>query len=163
AVAADQLFADAAGAVADDALGVLAEQGQARADAVGGVVHGRQAGPVVGPAVHVLLVAAAQGLDPAQLALVVQLLDEEVLPAVDDRLHHHVDLAGLAPGLDELLALLDGGGHRHGAGDVLAGPQRGQALRGVVGDGRVDVDGVDSRVPEQLVEVGVAGLDAEAV
>ena len=123
AVAADQLLADPARAVADDALGVLAQEGQAGADAVGGVLHRRQARPVVGPAVHVLLVAAAQELEPAQLALVVQLLDEEVLAAVDDRLHHHVDLAAGALGLDDLAALVDGRGHRHGAGDVLAGLQ----------------------------------------
>ena len=128
-----------------------------------GVVHRRQAGPVVGPAVHVLLVAAAQELDAAQLALVVQLLDEQVFAAVDDGFHHHVDLAARPLGLDELLALLDGGGHRHGAGDVLAGLEGGEALGGVVGDRRVDVDGVDVGVVEQLVVVGVADLDAEAV
>ena len=90
-----ELFADPARAVADDALGMLAQDRQAGADAVRGVPHRRQARPVIGPAVHVLLVAPAQELEPAQLALVVQLLDEQVLAAVDDRLHHHVDLAAL--------------------------------------------------------------------
>src|SRR5262249_28203624 len=48
-------------------------------------------------------------------------------------------------------------------GDVLAGLQRREALRGVVGDGRVDVDGVDVGIFQQVVEAGVADLDAEAV
>jgi hypothetical protein len=38
------------------------------------------------------------------------------------------------------------GGHRHGAGDVLAGLQGLDAHPAVVGDGRIDVDGVDVRV-----------------
>src|SRR5262249_36328632 len=137
AVAGDQLLADAAGAVADDTLGVLTQDGQAGADAVRGVVHGRQTRPVVGPAVHVLLMAATQELDAAQLALVVQLLGEEVLPAVNDGLHHHVDFAGLALRLDDLPAFVDGRRHRHGAGDVLARLEGGEALRGVVGNGGV--------------------------
>src|SRR5581483_2811048 len=100
-VTLDQLLADAARTVADDALGQgdaarLAQDRQTRTDAVGGVVHRRQAGPVVGPAVHVLLMAAAQELNAAQFALVVQVLGEKVLAGIDDGLHHHVDLAGLA-------------------------------------------------------------------
>ena len=128
-----------------------------------GVVHRRQARPVVGPAVHVLLVRAAQELDPSQLALVVQFLDEEVLAAVDDGFHHHEDLAARPLGLDEPLAVFDAGGHRHGAGDVLAGLEGGEALGGVVGDRRVDVNGVDVGVGEELVVVGVADFDAETV
>src|SRR5207248_2679057 len=53
AVFRNQLLIDAAGTVADDALGVLAQDGQARADAVRGVVHGRKSFPVTGPAFHV--------------------------------------------------------------------------------------------------------------
>ena len=41
------------------------------ADAVRGIPHRRQAGPVVGPAVHVLLVARLQELELAQFAFVV--------------------------------------------------------------------------------------------
>ena len=52
-----------------DVLGLGPRQGQAGADAVRGVVHRRQTGPVVGPAVHVLLMARLQELDLAQLAL----------------------------------------------------------------------------------------------
>ena len=110
---------------------------------MGGVPHGGQAGPVVGPAVHVLLVAAAQELEPAELTLVVQLLDEQVFAAVDDGLHHHVDLAALALGRDDLAALVDRGSHGHGAGHVLAGLQGRDGHPGVVGDRRVDVNRVD--------------------
>ena len=80
---------------------------------------------------------------PAQLAVVVQLLDEQVFPAVDDGLHHHVDLAARALGFDDLAALVDRGAHRHGAGHVLAGLERLDRHPGVVGDGRVDVDRID--------------------
>ena len=63
----------------------------------------------------------------------------------------------------DLLAVGDAGGHRHGAGHVLAGLERGDAHPGVVRDGRVDVDDVDLRVLEQLLEIRVALLDAEVV
>ena len=88
---------------------------------------------------------------PPELALVVQLLHEQVLAAVDDRLHHHVDLAALALRLDDLPALVDGRRHRHGARDVLAGLERRDRLRRVVGDRRVDVHRVDVRVAQQLL------------
>ena len=70
--------------------------------------------------------AAAEELDPAELALVVQLLDEQVLAAVDDGLHHHVDLARgpLRPRRSGRHSSI-GRGHRHRAGDVLARLERG--------------------------------------
>src|SRR5262249_2560897 len=55
------------------------------------------------------------------------------------------------------------GAHRDGAGDVLAGLEGRQALRGVIGDRAVDVDRVDVRVLEQVVVIAVALLDAELV
>ena len=110
-----------------------------------GVPHGRQPGPVVGPAVHVLLMAAAKELEPAQLALVVQILDEEVFTTVDDGLHHHVDLAAIALGRDDPPALVDRRPHRHGAGDVLAGLEGLDGHPGVIGNRRIDVNGVDVR------------------
>ena len=51
-----QLLTDPARAVADDGLGQLAGQVQARTDAVRRVPHRRQALPVAGPARHLLLV-----------------------------------------------------------------------------------------------------------
>ena len=163
AVAADQVLADATRPVADDALRVLAQQGQAGAHAVGGIPHGREARPVVGPAVHVLLMAAPQELEPAQLALVVQLLDEQVFAAVHDGLHHHVDLAALPLGLDDLPALVDARAHRHGAGDVLARLEGRDRHPGVIRDRRIDVDGVDLGVLEHLLVVGVTGGDLVAI
>ncbi len=50
------VLGDAAGAEARDVFGVGAGEGEHRAHAMRGVVHGRQAGPVTGPAFHVLLV-----------------------------------------------------------------------------------------------------------
>ena len=51
--------------------GGVAQDRQARADAMGRIPHGRQAGPIIRPAVHILLVAAAQELDASQCAAVV--------------------------------------------------------------------------------------------
>src|SRR5262249_52363864 len=73
------------------------------------------------------------------------------------------DFAGFALGLDDLPAFLDAGAHRHGAGDVLSGPERRDALRGVVRDRRVDMDRIDVGVLKQFVEVGVALLDSPAI
>ncbi len=130
---------------------------------MGGVVHRGQAGPVAGPAVHVLLVAGLQELDFAEFAATIELLHEEKLPRVNHRFHHHVFQAGLARELHDLLAVLDGGGHRHGAGDVFAGAQGLDGLRGVIGDGRVDVHGLDLRIGEQLVVVLITFFDSEVV
>jgi hypothetical protein len=163
AVAALEVFANPARPVADDAFCVFSQDGQAGADAVRGIPHRRQAGPVVGPAVHILLVAAAQELDLAQLTLFVKLLDEQVFAAVDDGFHHHVDLAARALGGDDLLAFVDGRSHGHGARDVLAGVQGLDGHPGVVGNGGVDVHRVDGRVLEQVTIVGVAGLDPVAI
>jgi hypothetical protein len=63
----------------------------------------------------------------------------------------------------DLFAVLDAGGHRHGAGDVLARLQRLDAHPAVIGNGRVDVHGVDARVLEHRFEVRVAHVHAEGV
>lgn len=78
-------------------------------------------------------------------------LEEEIFAAVDDRLHHHVDFARGSLGLDNGPTLVDGRGHGHGAGDVLTGFDRGDALWTVVGDRRVDVNGVDVRIAEDVL------------
>src|SRR5258708_37129811 len=106
--------------MANDALGMLAQDRETWTDAVRGIVHGRQARPVVRPTVHVLLMAAAEKLNPAEFALVIQFFDEEIFAAIDDRLHHHVNLARSSLGLDQLFAFFNGCGHWHRAGDVLA-------------------------------------------
>ncbi len=106
---------------------------------------------------------AAEELDAAQLTLVVEFFDEQILAAVDDGLHHHVDLADLTLELDDLAALVDRGAHGDGAGHVFAGLERGDRLRCVIGDRRVDVNGVYVGVLEQLVVAGVALGDFVAI
>ena len=71
----------------------------------------------------------------AELAFVVQFLDEQKLAAVDNRLGHHVFKAGFIDGFAQFLAFLDGRCHRHGAHHMLAGAQGLDRLRGVIGDG----------------------------
>src|SRR5262249_44385609 len=60
-------------------------------------------------------------------------------------------------------AILDGGGHRHGAGDMFAGLERCDRLPGVVGNRRVDMDGVYFWVLEKLLKVGVPFFHAESI
>ena len=102
-------------------------------------------------------------LQLAEFALIELLLHEEILAGIDDGLHHHVAEAGFLHEFDDLFAIGDAGGHRHRAGDVLAGLQRLDAHPAVVRDGRVDVHGVHVRVFEQLFEVLVAHADAEGI
>src|SRR5258708_5856520 len=147
--------------MANDALGMLAQDRETGTDAVSGIVHGRQAGPVVRPTVHVLLMTAAEKLKPAEFALVAQFLDEKILAAIDDRLHHHVNPARSSLGLDQLFAFLNGGGHWHRAGDVLARFESGETLSGMIGNWRVDVYGVNVGILEQLVVIGEAVFNPE--
>ena len=60
-----------------------------------------------------------------------------------------------------LLAVRDAGGHRHGAGDVLAGLERGEAHPRVIGNRRVDVNEIHVLVLEQRVEILIANFDAK--
>jgi hypothetical protein len=107
--------------------------------------------------------ASAQELHAPEFPLVVQLLHEEILAAVHDGFHHHVDLAALALALDDLAALIDGRRRRHCARDVLAGFQRRDRLRRVIGNRGIDVDRVHVRIGEQRRIVGVARFDAESI
>ena len=159
----DHVLGDAAGAEARDIFRVGAGEGEHRADAVRGVVHRREAGPVAGPAFHILLVRGLEELQAAELAVVVELLHVEELAGVDHRLHHHVAQARGLHQLHDLFAFGDRGRHRDRAGHVLAGLEGGDGLATVVGDRRVDVDRVDFRVLEQRVEVRVALRDLVAV
>ena len=106
--------------------------------------------------------AGLQELDFAELALLVELLDVEILARIDDRLGHHVFQAGLLHEIHDLLALREVRGHRHRAGDVLAGFQRGDGLPAVIGDRRIDVDHIDLRVLQQVLEFLIALLDSES-
>ena len=157
AVFRDELVANFAAAEAAHVLRGGARQARGhRADAMGGIPHGRQSGPIVGPAIHVLLVTGLEKLELAELALVEELFHKEVLAAIDHGLHHHVLEAGLFDQIDDLLAILDGGGHGHGAGHVLAGFESGDGLGGVIGDRRIDVDGMHLGILEQVAKLRVA-------
>jgi len=94
-------------------------------------------------------------LDLAEVAAVVAFLDVKVFAGVHHGFHHHVLEPGLLRQLDDAAAIGDRGRHRHRAGDMLAGPQGLEGLLGVVGDRRVDVDGVDFRVTQHHIVVGV--------
>ena len=161
----DQLLADAARAVADDALGrALAEDRQARADAVRRVPHRRQARPVVRASRPCPAGGCRGGTGCGRARR------GRTGPwRTGIRGCRRPSPSSCRPcrscrcSFDDLPALVHRRRHRHRAGDVLAGLQRGDRLRRVVGDRAVDVDGVDVRVLEQLVVVGVARLDAELV
>ena len=152
----NHVLGDAAGAEARDVFRVGAGEGEHRADAVRGVIHRREAGPVAGPAFHVLLVRGLEELQAAQFAVVVELLHVEELAGVDHRLHHHVAQARRLHQLHDLFAFGDRGRHRDRTGHVLAGLEGGDGLATVIGDRRVDVDRVDVGVLEHRVEVRVA-------
>jgi len=128
-----------------------------------GVVHRGQALPVAGPAVHVLEVAAADELDAAESARVPEFAHIQVLAAPDDRLHHHVLLPALPGRFHDLAGFLDGGASGYGAGHVLAGAQRGDGLRRVQVDGRIDVHRIHRRIADQVFKRGVALLHSEGV
>ena len=106
---------------------------------------------------------AGHVLDLAELALLVHLLDEQELAAVDDRLGHHVLQAGVGHELANLLAVGDVRRHRHGAHHVLARLQRLLAHPGVVRNRAVDVDEVDVGVRQHLLVLGVSLGDLEGV
>ena len=157
------VVADGSRTEAADVLGESVDHAEAWADDVGGVVHGNHAFPVFGPAVHVLRMTGGEVLDLAEFAVVVEFLYVEEFAGVDDGLGHHVPEAGFLDDLADFLAFLDGGGHGHGAHDVFARPEGLEGLRSVVGNGGVDVDGVDLGILEELVIVGVAFFYIELV
>ena len=121
AVTGVHFFADAAGCKAGDVLGLIAGEAENRADAVGGVVHGREARPISGPAFHILLVGSFEELEFAEFAFVVEFLHEEKLAGVDDGLHHHVFESGGLGNFNDSATVIDRGRHRDSAGDVFSG------------------------------------------
>lgn len=162
-VAFVHFFADRAGSEAGNVFGLMTSKAEEGADAVGRVVHGGKAGPVSGPAFHVLLVGGLEELELAELALVVEFLHEEEFAGVDDGFHHHVAQSGRGAEIDDGLAVLDRGGHGNSAGDVFARFQSGNCLLGVVRDGGVEVDGIDLGISEEFVVTRVAFCDAKFV
>ena len=121
AVAGVHFFADGAGRKTGDVFSLVAAEAEDGADAVGGVVHGREAGPISGPAFHILLVGGFEELEFTEFAFVVELLHEEKLAGVDDGLHHHVFESGGLGNFDDPAAVIDRCRHGDGAGDVFSG------------------------------------------
>ena len=152
AVLRHQFLPDATAADATHALRGRVRQRQTGADAVRGVPHRRQSRPIIGPAVHVLLVGRPEELQPPQFAVFVESLDVQKLPGVHHGLGHHVGQPGLLDEPHDPLAVGDVRGHRHGAEDVFAGLQRRDRHRPVVGDRRIDVHEVDPRVGQHVLE-----------
>ena len=102
-------------------------------------------------------------MELAGLARIELLFHEQILAGIDHGLHHHVGKTGLFDQLDDFFAVGDAGGHRHGAGDMFAGLESLDAHPTVVGNGRVDVDGVDAvsytpRTPPANREVEIEGV-----
>ncbi len=81
-----------------------------------------------------------------------------ILARVDDRLHHHVFQAGLLHAARRSCwQSSTAGRHRHGAGDVLAGLQRGDATSSAwSGIGELMCTASTLGSLQQLLEVGVA-------
>ena len=107
--------------------------------------------------------ARLQELDFAEVAFFVELLEVKKLAGIDDGFHHDVFFFRLPHEVHDFPAVLDAGRHRHGAGDVFAGLERGDRLPGVIGNGGIDVDRVEGRVFKQLVEIVVPVLHAKRV
>jgi len=130
----DELLADGAGAEATHVF-------RGRADEAGDgptqwvAYTWREAGPVVRPAIHVLLMRGLDELQLAEFTGVEQLLHVEILAGVDHGLGHHVLKAGLLHEIDDLLALGEIGRHGHRAAHMLASLERGDGLPAVIGDG----------------------------
>ena len=141
----------------------IAEDRQTGTDAVGRIPHRWQARPIVGPAVHVLLMAASQELNTAQHTPVVQILGEQILATVDHRLHHHVGLARLLLGFDDLSAFFNRYSHRHRAGHMLASVECRDGLLGMIGNRAVDVHRIDVRIFQQFFVTAVSLGHAELV
>ena len=130
---------------------------------VGRIVHRDHVFPVVGPTFHVLRMRGLHVLDLAELALVIELLDEKVFPAVHDRFGHHVLQSGFADQPDDLPGLVKVRRHRHRAHDVLARLQRCDCLGSMIGNRAVDVDEINVRIGQNLAKIGVASGDAEPI
>ena len=102
-------------------------------------------------------------LNFAEFALVVELLDEQVFPAVHDGFGHHVLQSGFADQSDDLPGLVQARRHRNGAHDVLAGLEGRDRLRSMIGDRTVDVHEIHIRIGQHLPEIGVARGDAKPI
>ena len=159
-VAVVHLLADGAGGEAGNVFGFVPTKTKKWSDAMSGVVHGGEAGPVSGPSVHVLLMGGLEELEFPEFPFVIELLHEEEFTGVNHRFHHHVFEAGRLGQLYDGFTILDGGCHGDGAGNVFTRFEGRNRLLGVIWDGRVDMDCVDVRISEEVLVALVAFFDA---
>ena len=106
---------------------------------------------------------APEELDFAELIPGEHAADMEKAGGVNGGLHHHVALAGLLDGFDDVADAVQGGGHGDGAGAVLSGAEGLNGLLLMEGNGGDQVDGVYVRVLEDFLVAVVGLVDAVAV
>ena len=82
-----------------------------------------------------------------------QLANEEELSTVDCRLHHHVVLACRVRSLDDLIALLHRSRGRNCTSNMLTGLKRCDALRSMQMNWRVDMNCINVRILNELLEI----------
>src|SRR5580704_7752726 len=162
-VSGSELVPDAAGPEAGDGFRLSVDDGEAGRNAMRRVIHRWQSWPAVGPAVHVLMVAALQILNLAEPSTAGELAGEEIFPRVEDRLRHHVSKPGSRNEFDDLSALVDRKGHRYGAHHMLARLERRDRHPPVIRDRRVDMHEIDISVGEHVFVTLVASIDSECV
>ena len=75
AVAVSHLFAHRAGALGVHRFRAFAEQHQAGRDRMRRMHQRRESGPVVRPALHILIMRAAHVLDPSELAFFIKIFE----------------------------------------------------------------------------------------
>ena len=121
---------------------------------MGGMGQGREAVPVRGPALHILVMGAAHILKLTHCSGFVQFLHVQIFPGVDGGLHEHVVLAGGLPGLDDGFQFRNGHTHGDGAGRMLACIQRPDGHRRMEGRGDHQMDSVHFRVLQYRIEIG---------
>src|SRR5690606_8096637 len=158
-----QFFPDCTRAKTGNVFRFATYDAQYRSNAVGRVMHGRKSRPVVGPAVHVLLMAGFDKLKLAQLPLVVELFHEKELPGVHDSFHHHVGETGFFHRLHDPAAVLHRSSHGNRTSHVFPGTKGLQRLAGMVWDEPVNMYRVDVRVFQQFIEIGVPYFKSETV
>ena len=127
---------------------------------MGCVVHGGQAGPIIRPAIHVLLMAGLYKLNLSQRPTVGELFDEKKLARIDNCFGHHVAQACLLNQIHDCFAFFQARCHRHRAHHMLAGSERSNRHWSMVWNGCVEMHSVNIRIVQNIGIVLVAPLDA---
>ena len=159
AVLLHQLRAHAAGAKARHRFDPASRQSHKRGDRMRAVPERGQSHPVGRPVFHILIVRAAQELDPSQLSALDQLFDIKILVGVQRGFHHHVGFPAALYRVADCADPLHTGRHRHGAGTMLARVEHAHGLIRVVGNGRDQMHRVHAFIRQHFVERGIAAGD----